>query len=72
MRNRHLPRICRHCQAPMASGDDACWRCGTKWATEVPPATTLQLVADPPPEHGDRHAPVQPAPAAVAAVSVRS
>ena len=47
MRNRHLPRVCRQCHAPMASGDDSCWRCGTQWATEEQPPARLQLVADP-------------------------
>jgi len=72
MRNRHLPRVCRHCHAPMASGDDACWRCGTQWATEAQPPATLQLVADPSPEASDRPAPVQPVTPRVAAASVRS
>ena len=31
-RNRHLPRLCGTCQAPMASDGDACWRCGAPWA----------------------------------------
>jgi hypothetical protein len=51
MRNRHVARVCRNCHAPMASSSDTCWRCGTQWATESEPPTTLQLVADPPPEH---------------------
>ena len=34
----------------MASGADACWRCGVAWAAEDPPATTLRLVPAPPPE----------------------
>ena len=43
MRNRHMARVCRTCQAPMASGEDTCWRCGAVWA-EDPPAATLRLV----------------------------
>jgi predicted amidophosphoribosyltransferase len=27
-RNRHLPRLCRSCSAPLASQEDDCWRCG--------------------------------------------
>jgi hypothetical protein len=44
MRNRHIPRVCRHCDAPMASGAGTCWRCGVEWASEDGPATTLRLV----------------------------
>jgi len=44
MRERHLPRVCRHCQAPMASQEGTCWRCGTEWATEDAPRTTLRLI----------------------------
>jgi hypothetical protein len=28
MNNRHRPRLCRSCQAPMARQEDACWKCG--------------------------------------------
>ena len=43
MRNRHIPRLCRDCQAPMAGHQDACWRCGAQWAPEEAPRTTLRL-----------------------------
>ena len=33
MRNRHFPRLCRACEAPMARQDDMCRRCGVHWAT---------------------------------------
>ena len=46
MRERHHPRVCRHCRAPMARQEDACWRCGTEWAPEEEPRTTLRLVPD--------------------------
>lgn len=45
MRERHLPRVCRSCRAPMARQEDACWRCGTHWASEPGPRTTLQVLA---------------------------
>ena len=45
MRNRHIPRLCRNCKAPMARQQDACWRCGAQWAPEEAPRTTLRLVA---------------------------
>jgi predicted amidophosphoribosyltransferase len=28
MRERHFPRSCRSCEAPMARREEACWRCG--------------------------------------------
>jgi hypothetical protein len=31
MRDRHHPRVCGSCHAPMARAEDACWRCGTPW-----------------------------------------
>jgi hypothetical protein len=45
MRERHFPRVCGSCRAPMARQEDACWRCGTQWASEDGPRTTLQLLA---------------------------
>jgi hypothetical protein len=44
MRSRHVSRLCRSCQAPMAGQEDACWRCGVAWAAEDEPRTTLRLV----------------------------
>jgi hypothetical protein len=43
MRDRHLPRLCRSCRGPMARQQDACWRCGARWAAEEPPPTLLRL-----------------------------
>jgi hypothetical protein len=44
MRDRHFPRLCRSCQAPMARQADGCWHCGTPWATEEEePATITRL-----------------------------
>jgi len=44
MRDRHFPRLCRSCQAPMGRQDDACWRCGTPWADEDEPRTALRVI----------------------------
>jgi predicted amidophosphoribosyltransferase len=44
MRNRHFPRVCGQCQAPMARQEDACWRCGTRWASEDTPRTALEVL----------------------------
>lgn len=39
MRDRHLPRLCRICQAPMARQESRCWRCGTRWSARSTPRT---------------------------------
>jgi hypothetical protein len=45
MRERHFPRVCRSCRAPLARQEDTCWRCGTQWVSEDGPRTTLQMIA---------------------------
>jgi hypothetical protein len=45
MRDRHFPRLCRACSAPLARQEGACWRCGTQWAAEDGPRTTLKVIA---------------------------
>jgi hypothetical protein len=45
MRERHFPRLCRTCQAPMARQEDTCWRCGARWASEDAPPTRLKVIA---------------------------
>jgi hypothetical protein len=44
MRDRHFPRLCRSCQAPMARQEDACWRCGIQWASEDGRGTALRVI----------------------------
>jgi hypothetical protein len=44
MRERHFPRVCSSCRAPMARQEDSCWRCGTQWASEDGPRTTLKVI----------------------------
>ena len=44
MRNRHLPRVCGNCLAPVAAQEDKCWRCGVEWVPEGAPRTTLRLI----------------------------
>ena len=44
MRDRHLPRLCGHCHAPMARQEDRCWRCGTQWASENAPRPALRVI----------------------------
>jgi hypothetical protein len=45
MRDRHIPRLCGSCQAPMARQEDRCWRCGAQWASEETPPTRLRAIA---------------------------
>lgn len=33
MRDRHHPRVCRSCRAPMARQEERCWRCAAAWAS---------------------------------------
>jgi hypothetical protein len=44
MRDRHRPRLCGHCHAPMARQEQACWRCGTRWASEDGPQTAMKVI----------------------------
>ena len=49
MRDRHVPRVCRACHAPMARQEDNCWRCGTRWTSEdAPPTESRPMPAAPP------------------------
>ena len=45
MRERHFPRVCRSCRAPMARQENACWRCGTQWTAEDEPRPKLTVIA---------------------------
>jgi predicted amidophosphoribosyltransferase len=45
VRDRHLPRLCRSCRAPIARQEAACWRCRVECADEVSPRTTLPALA---------------------------
>jgi hypothetical protein len=44
MRQRHLPRLCQSCRAPMARQAETCWRCGTQWASEDETRTRLRVI----------------------------
>jgi hypothetical protein len=46
MRDRHFPRVCGSCDAPMARQEDACWSCGTRWASEDEPRTALHAAPE--------------------------
>lgn len=61
MRDRHLPRLCRSCLAPMARQEDECWHCGAAWSKDARPSPS------PSPRAGAAPRPVAngPAPAVV-------
>ena len=44
MRQRHLPRLCQSCRAPMARQAETCWRCGTQWASEDETRMRLRVI----------------------------
>jgi predicted amidophosphoribosyltransferase len=48
MRNRHIPRLCRSCDSPMASEQNSCWSCGAPWQDRSGTDSTLSV------SHGDR------------------
>jgi hypothetical protein len=37
MRDRHVPRLCPSCRAPMARQEALCWKCGADWLPEIQP-----------------------------------
>jgi hypothetical protein len=46
MRDRHLPRLCRSCDAPMAGQEDSCWKCGAGWDDPLARQTPVRVVSD--------------------------
>ena len=40
MRDRHVPRLCSSCGAPMARQEELCWKCGADWLPETQPPRT--------------------------------
>lgn len=54
--NRHVPRICLACAAPMARQEDSCWNCGAAWVdpvgrpTGAGPSAGLPADVDPQPD----------------------
>jgi predicted amidophosphoribosyltransferase len=44
MRNRHIPRLCRVCTAPMAGQEELCWNCGAAYTSVE--RTTATLATD--------------------------
>lgn len=49
MRDRHVPRLCHSCHAPMSRQEDSCWHCATQWAGEDEGATIIRLPVPPMP-----------------------
>lgn len=46
MHDRHLPRLCRSCDVPMARQEDTCWNCGAPWQNVLANPGPLRLVHD--------------------------
>ena len=44
MRDRHVPRLCPSCRAPMARQEELCWKCGADWLPEIQPPRTPERV----------------------------
>jgi hypothetical protein len=44
MRNRHFPRLCRSCEAPMARQEDTCWNCGAPWDSRLATRNALRVI----------------------------
>jgi hypothetical protein len=42
--NRHIPRLCRVCGAPMARQEEACGRCGVVWDAQPGRAPRLTVI----------------------------
>ena len=58
-RNRHEPRLCATCEAPLAGQSADCWRCGAVAVEPVRRTVTQYVAAVPAP-----HVPDAPAPSA--------
>jgi hypothetical protein len=54
MRDRHHPRLCGSCRAPMARTEDACWRCESPWVEKHARAAPSATHTHPRPHHGGR------------------
>jgi hypothetical protein len=54
VRDRHHPRVCGSCSAPMARTEDACWRCASPWVENHSRAATSATRTHPRPDHGGR------------------
>ena len=46
MSDRHIPRLCRSCDAPMDRQEDTCWRCGATWDYGTPAARATGTIAE--------------------------
>lgn len=50
--NRHIPRVCANCGAPLGGNDRACWSCHTVWvAPSAPEPDRLAVVEQEPSPH---------------------
>jgi predicted amidophosphoribosyltransferase len=62
MRDRHFPRLCRSCDAPMARQEDSCWNCGATWDYRLATRDPIRVIDDRGAERPDRdHQTLDPA-----------
>jgi hypothetical protein len=54
VRDRHHPRLCGSCRAPMAHTEDVCWRCASPWFEHHSRAAPSATHTHPRPDHGGR------------------
>jgi hypothetical protein len=59
MRQRHFPRVCRSCQAPIARQEESCWRCGVQWGSEAQPRIALRVIGGGGPDYVLRPVPAR-------------
>ena len=44
MRERHFPRLCRSCDAPMGRQEDTCWSCEAAWDYRSARPNVMRLI----------------------------
>ncbi len=49
MRERHFPRLCHSCQAPLARQEETCWSCSTPWTVTDTVRPRLTVIPGGPP-----------------------
>jgi hypothetical protein len=53
MRDRHFPRVCPACVAPMGRQEDTCWSCGGTWDDRRATRSPRRVIGDGAAEHPD-------------------
>ncbi len=50
MLDRHIPRLCHDCGAPMSRQTDDCWNCGAHWVAAPAPSAAAPTPQAPTPQ----------------------